>query len=418
VPASLLVRGHLRTRWRRYALLATAFALGLFGFFAVLTVTDGAREAIIRPLGDTLTGDVRVTEGAKELAGGRTWTDVRPVEAAIERLPGLRASPRLESSYITVRGEEYENWSAGLLLGVVPGDPDETARLAPYLVWGTTVERRDVFHPDTGKAYTPLVLGGPAAKRLNLTLPADGSPLFDQPLVLTSGRLAVEGSLAVPLTIDCVLVGVFDTGLEPLDKFTAFMPIEGARVLAGHREADPAANALVVRGGGPKALAPLLSEWPSLRAVSDEEFAFGYMGSTLVVLYAAAFTGLALFFGVVLVWLVHETGVLVRTDQAVLSSLRAIGIPGRAIQRSYVALAAFSILAGAAAAWLVTLLLVAFAPPLQWSLSGLQASIPWRLHPWTPLAASAAAVLGTLVASWATARRVQALNILDGLRAP
>jgi len=414
----LLVRGHVRSRWKRYALVAASLGIGLLGFFAFLMVADGARDAIIRPLGDLITGDVRVTQDHGEIAGGTTWKDYRSVAAEIQQGAGVHASPRLETNYITVRGENFENWSAGLLLGVGWDDAAEQDALRPYLSWGTAVTSLDVVDPRDGHAYTPLVLGTPAVKRLNLTLAPDGKPNFDDVLTLTSGRLVVEGSVPVPITIECVVVGVFSSGLEPLDRFTGFMPLEAARVLAGYHEGDPVANALVIHSAPAGAVRSALPHASGLKSVTDDEFAFDYMGSTLVILYVAGYAGLALFFVALFVWLVHETGVLIRSDQTVLCSLRAIGIPSRKIVWSYVSLTTVSVGVGVVAAWVASLLLGLLAPPLEWHLSGLRASIPWRLEPLAPFLIGLAALLAAMLASWSTARRIQRLNILEGLRSP
>lgn len=411
----LLIRGHLRTRWKRYAIVATSLGIGLFGFFLVYTIADGAREAIARPLQATITGDLRVTNGTEDVAGGKTWTDYRHVASEFDNLDGVRVSPRLESTYITIRGQEYDNWSAGLLLGVLPDDPDEAHSLDPYIVWGNPVNALDAFDPKTGRSYAPIVLGKPAVKRLNLTLNASGAPNFDEILTLTSGRLQFEGNVPIPITIEGVVVGIFSTGLEPLDKFTGFLPIQTVRVLAGHSENDPVANALILHGGNVQE-AQATAKTLGLVAQSPDDFAFSYMGAMLVILYAAGILGLALFFTVVLVWLVHETGLLIRQDQSVLCSLRAIGIPARQIRWSYSGLTTLAVAAGAASAFLAALLLGWFAPPMPWRMSGLKADLAWEPHPGVWLAMAGLAVAAALLVSWWTARRIQRLNILDGLR--
>lgn len=417
----MLVRGHLRTRWRRYALVATSFGFGLFSFFLVLMVVQGAEEAIVRPIGSTLTGELRVTQGSKDMASGRTMDDYRALAAEFDRLPGARVDARLESNYITLQqssfGEaNYDNWSAGLLLGIDSSSADERGALGPYMKWGSPIQSDRVFDPETGKAYPPLVLGVPAVRRLNITLNETGQPDFSQVLTLTSGR--TQGGSTVPffLTVECVLVGVFDTGLEPIDKFTAFVPLPAARLLAGRLEGDPVANALIVRGSSEEAVESAARAHKDVLVVSAGEFAFGYMGSLLVVLYAAAAIGLGLFLGVLLVWLVHQTGALVRSDQAVVSSLQAIGIPSRQIRRGYASLSTAAVGAGAIGALLLATVLALVMPPIRWSLSGLHADIPWRVHPLAVLLVGVAAIVAAFATSFTVARRLQRVNILDGLR--
>ncbi len=418
VAVRLLVRAHLRSRWKRYTLVAASFGLGLFAFFLVVMVTQGAQEAIVQPIEATLTGDVRVTNGTKELGAGAVLPDFRPLQARLEESTGASVTPRLESSYITIQGTAYANWSAGLLLGIDPMRSEEREAISPYMVWGRPLEGDLVFHPTTHKGYAPLLLGEPAVERLNLTLNASGEALFDQILILTSGRTIGEGNVPFLLRMDCVVVGVFKTGLEPLDKFTAYMPLASARTLAGFNEGDPVANALVLRGTGVDvdAVRAELRDAPELHAISSEEFSFGYMGSVLVILYAAATIGLALFLTVLFVWLLHETAVLVRMDQTVLASLRAVGVPARQIALSYSSLTALAVAGGALAALLITLVLGWTAPPIRWELEGISARIPWRVHGVALSLVTGVAVLASLFGAWAAARRVQQLNILEGLR--
>lgn len=412
----ILVRGLFRSRWPRYATLAAAFFVGLLAFFLVVSLADGTRGALVEPLAATVTGDVRVTQDSSDLAGGTRWVDHRATTASLDRIPGGDASPRFESSYISVRGDEFENWSAGLLIGVEPGAAQEAAALEPYMLWGTPITALDVFQPDTNRAYAPLVLGQPAFERLNLTANPDGSPLYNQTLTLTSGRTLNEGGVPIPLTMDCVVVGVFATGLEPLDKFTAYVPIQTARVLAGHLENDPTANAIVVRGAGEDAVRAALGDTPGAQTESADDFAFGYMGSMLVVIYAAGGAALAIFLAALLTWLSHETGVLVRVDQAVISSLRAVGVADRAIQGSYALLLGSAVVAGAAAAVVVTLLVGAFAPPLRITLEGVEAAVPLGIHPFALLVVAGLSIGAVALSTWLAARRIQALNILEGLR--
>jgi ABC-type lipoprotein release transport system permease subunit len=397
--------------------VAATFGTGLLAFFLVLSLADGARDAVVQPLGDTLVGDVRIVNGTQDLASGNIWTDVRPLAAQINRLAHTHASPRYESSYITVQGNSFDNWSAGLLVGFDTSDPDENQRLAPYLVWGHVPNTLSVFHPQTGKAYPPLLLGQAAAQRLNLTAQGHDGPLFDSVLTITSGRLVAQGSVPIPATTEVVLVGVFATGIQPVDKFTAYLPIQTARLLAGHNENDPVANSLAVRTSDAKAVASAVAQHPGHSTQTAEAFAFGYMGGMLVILYTASGLGLALFLLVLLVWLSHELGVLIQNDRPVISSLRAIGIRARDIHRSYALPLAASVGVGALAALLAMILLAAFAPPIAWNLSSLRASIPWRI----PVAALAivlgAVALATGLTTWLAARRVARLNILDGLRA-
>jgi ABC-type lipoprotein release transport system permease subunit len=411
----LLVRGHWRSRRKRYVALASSLGFGLAAFFAFLMLVEGARDSLIAPLESTLTGPLRVTNGTDDLGAGSIWADYRPVAADLSHRLDATVIERFESSYITIRGENYENWSAGLLVGIDPKRDALVADYGAYITWGSAITGDNVFGPD-GRAYAPLVVGAEAAKRLDLRLSANGTPEFSHPLIITSGHSLAEGSTPVPLVTEAVVIGVFQTGLDPLDKFTAFIPIGQARYLAGFAENDPVANAFLIKTTDPDAAAATVRETMGLEAVSSEEFAFDYMGSMLLVIYVAGGLGLALFLVILLVWVAHDTQNALRSDQGVISSLRAIGIPSPTIQLGYVGLTTLSVAAGAVVALVLMTVVAPLLPPIEWTLSGLQAAIALRPRPLWMLLIASGAIVAALLVSWVTARRIAGLNILDGLR--
>ncbi|HLE47132.1 MAG TPA: FtsX-like permease family protein, partial [Candidatus Thermoplasmatota archaeon] len=109
-------------------------------------------------------------------------------------------------------------------------------------------------------------------------------------------------------------------------------------------------------------------------------------------------------------------GSFLRADQPVLSTLRAIGIPSRAVQGGYVGLTVLAVAAGAFGAVLVAVLVLPWVPPVRWTLSGLNAEISLRpRYVWLLVLSIVAVGIGA-VSAWAAARRVGALNILEGLK--
>jgi ABC-type lipoprotein release transport system permease subunit len=361
----------------------------------------------------TISGPVRVSQNTSDLGGAPIWQDHRTVQAQLARETGAAVVPRFESTYLTIQGQEIERWSAGLLLGVDPQVDPSMIELGPYMVWGSTM-RYPLVYDEEGRSYVPFIIGQAAAERLNVTLDASGRPAFDQPLTITSGHTIGTG--LVPLTVEAVVVGTFKTGLEPLDKFTAFIPIQQARILAGYAEEDPVANVFLLFGTDADKADAIAEGRLGLHSSTSDEYALSYMGSMLVVLYGAAALGVVLFLVILLVWTVHQTNQFLRQDQAVLASLRAIGIPPRQLQRSYSGLlvATFGVAGGAA--FLLAVLLLPLVPPLGWNLSGLDAMINLPVRPGAfflvvlTMAATAAST------AWLTVRRIGGRSILAMLR--
>lgn len=409
----LLMRSHLRARWRRHLGLAAVFLVGLLAFVAVLSVLDGARSSLVSPLRSTISGPVRVSGNTTDLGAGTVWRDYRPIEGALEQATGVDAIARFESSYITVQGSDIARWSAGLLIGVDPLPDRRVADYRPFLVWGEAIPDTYVYDSN-GTAHIPIVLGEAAVKRLNLSLPPSGSPAFEAPLTITSGH-SVGGPNSFPLTLESVVVGVFRTGLDPLDKFSAFIPIQHARYLAGYAEEDPVANAFLLDAPDPER-ADAAVERLGFKSQTSEEYALTYMGSMLVVLYGAAALGLALFLLILLVWTVHETSAFLNRDEPVLASLRAIGIPVEAIRASYVRLMAGTVASGALGAFVLSLVVLPLLPPIRWHLSGLTAKIELPAMPLEAFGLALVSVLAGAASAWWTARRVGGRSILSGLR--
>lgn len=408
MPARLLLRGQWRRRRGRQLWLGAALALGLLAYFLVGMALAGAEESLVEPLRATVAGDVRVTQGTTDMAGGAPWSDVRD-ELDLLRAPGVVAAPRMEASHVTVREGREDNWTAGLLLGIDPGIPAEQAGVAQRLVWGTVLPTGSVLAPD-GRALVPLVLGEPAARRLGVEGPG---PDFAHPLRISSGRFADGESL--PITADAVVVGVYRSGLEPLDRFTAFAPIGEVRHLVGGHPGDPSANAIVLHGPAADADAAARAA-PSLKVQGVRDFARGYMGGLLAVLGLAGGLALALFTVVLGVWLLHEVATQLSRDAGVVAGLRAIGLPFRAIVAAYAGLAAGTVGAAALAAAAAALLVAAFAPSVAVETGGLLVTVAWRLRLvdllWSLLAATALAAAAT----WLAARRLARLNVAEALR--
>jgi len=414
VVPRLLVIAQWRARRRRQLVLALAFGTGLLVFLGLTAFLAGAQDSVEAPIRATTTGAMRVTDGNTEMAGGEAWPDARPAAAALADKSGGHVSLRWESSQLTVRRDDVEAWSGGVLLGIDPRDATEGRALAPYLAWGSTLEDDVVFHPGTGRALVPVLVGDKAAKRLNLTLGQDGAPDFDAVLLLTSGRLREPGGLELPITKDAVVVGVFDTGLEPFDRFAAFVPLQAARELAGHGPADPTANALVLRGGDAAAGAAW-ARGEGYRTEDAARFARGFMGGVVVVLDAAAKAAAVLLGLVLLTWLGQETAAAVRADLAVLASLRAVGLPLASVSGTYGVVAGASVMAGATVAGLLAALLP-LVPGVHLEASGIDADIALAVPSWAWAALPVAVLAAAGLATAAAARRLARSSILDALR--
>ncbi len=414
--SGLLSRGLLRGHARQNLVLFSAFAVSFLGLLALAMISSGGEQALTEPLRDTITGDLRITEGGTEVTQGTLWPDVRNVTDELDPPRGTVVAPRFESNYVTVRGSQVQNWSAGLLLGMDGSLASERAGLEDHLVQGAIFEGMDATDPETGEVYAPLVVGRHVAERLGATFTDDGSPTFNETLTLSSGRTPGErGGLRFPIAIDAVIVGVYETGLEPVDKFIAFAPIQWVRQVEGHAPGDPVANALVVHGEGTKPLANQADE-QGLESTTPRDYALNYLGGMMVIVLALTTLQLVLYTGLLMIWLGYEVHRRIQGEREHIAALRAIGIPGKLMRRAYVVSVLAIVGAAAAVALIGGLLLGWLAPPLSVTLSGVSARIPWNLNLWPFLVVAVGVSLAALVVTRQATRGLERVDIREGLQ--
>jgi ABC-type lipoprotein release transport system permease subunit len=195
------------------------------------------------------------------------------------------------------------------------------------------------------------------------------------------------------------VVGVFDTGLDPLDRFTLYMPIQAARDLAGHGQNAPTANALVLRDGD-VAAGKAWARDNGYDSATAKAFGKQYFGGILIVLDAVAIAASAAVLLVLALWILHDT---------------AVGVPLRSLVAAYMAPAAITALLGAAIAVLVAVVWSLAAPPLHLDAPGLGAELAWTLQPVQLLGPAAAVVLASAAAGLA-ARHIGRLDPAEALR--
>ncbi len=412
MPARLLLRGQWRARRRRQLWVGASLAVGFVALFAASMLLDGAQHAVLQPLHDTLSGDVRITQGSGDIAGGTRWADVRPLQDKIGMIPGASSSPRWEASQVTARQDRLENWTGGLLIGIEPSMQAEQDPLRPYLSWGNLLPTTSTEDPATHHVYVPLLVGEAAARRLDLHPGPGGRVNFSEVLTVSSGRLAGAGRQ--PVYSEAVVVGIFASGLDSLDRFAVFAPIEDVRFLVGDREGDPSANALIVHGASLTQIEAL--GVPGIYAEDAHGVAGQTIGIVLLTVDVAATLALVILIGVLALLVVREVGLQVTRDAPAVAALRAIGVPMRSILGSYVGLSAATVGAAALVAAAIAVGLALFAPPVHVSGRGLTLAVTWRLQ-WTQVAVLvASAVVVAALGAAVAARRLAKGSVAEALR--
>jgi hypothetical protein len=442
--AALLLARSWQRAWRGWWWASTAsLAAILVLVVGTAGLLDGLRQETTATVADFYTGGARVTaEGSGAAPDARfpfnTTADLDQAKAGLERAAGAGSSaiPRLETTailsrrtlleaYLTeqdqygvdVPGTEAgrDAYRVGLLNGLPMDEPAATGMLRPYLVTG----RMPVAA--SGNGTIEILLSQRQFK--GLLDPDERAALHDPPTDadLAGLRLEVTAAHLVPGTRDllrarAIVVGLFSSGVETLDRATVLAPIQDVRRLVAAEPDGPAANAFVVVGGdaGAAAAEARRQGWS---AESPEAFTHRYLGQLVDFLEAVALAVSALLLAVpfLLVWM----GLSQQLDRSrrELAVGKAIGLPPSSVRLSLGVLAMrVVVVAVAVAAVVVTLLGLAVQA---WGPERGRFPLPLGFHVplWIPLATAALLALATVAAVWGALRRHRTMPLSSTLRA-
>lgn len=441
--AFLLARSWHRA-WRGWWWASTAsLAAVLVLVVGTAGLLDGLRQETMATVADFYTGGVRVTaEGSGAAPDARfpfnTTADLEQAKADLERAAGAGASaiPRLETTailsrrtlleaYLTeqdqygvdVPGTEAgrDAYRVGLLNGVPTDDPAAANLLRPYLVAG----RLPVAF--AGNGTVEVLLSEREFK--GLLDPDERAALHDPPTEadLAGMRLEVTAAHLVPGTRDllrarAIVVGLFSSGVETLDRATLVAPIQDVRLLVAAEPDGPAANAFVVVGGdaGGAGGEARREGWS---AESPEAFTHRYLGQLVDLLEAIALAVSAMLLAVpfLLVWM----GLSQQLDRSrrELAVGKAIGLPPSSVRLALGALALRVVVVASLAAALVVAAL-GFALKA-WGPERGRFPLPLGFHVplWIPLATVGLLALATLAAVWGALHRHRTMPLSAMLRA-
>lgn len=431
-PAALLLARSWRRAWRGWWRASTAaLAAVLVLVVGTAGVLDGMRQATAEVVADFYTGGVRVTaEGSGAAPDARfpfnSTADLERAEAGLERSGG-KAIPRLETTAILSRRtlleaylleqDQYgvdvpgteagrDAYRVGILNGLPMDDPATTRLLQPYLVAG----RMPVAAAANGTIEVLL------SERLfrGLLDPAERDAFGGD---LTGVRLEITAAHLVPGTRDllrarAIVVGLFDSGVETLDRLTVVAPLQDVRRLVAADPAGPATNAFAVVGGD-AAGAAAEARRQGWVAESPAAFTHRYLGQLLDLLegIAAAVSALLLAVPFLLVWM----GLSQQLDRSrrELAVGKAIGLPPSSVRLSLGLLAARVVLVASAVA---AALLAALALSLRAWKPKAPLPVGFHLTAWLVLATAGLLAAATLAAVGGALRRHRTLPLSSTLR--
>lgn len=441
--AALLLARSWQRAWRGWWWASTASLAGVLVLvLGTAGLLDGLRQETTATVADFYTGDLRVTaEGSGAAPDARfpfnTSADLSGAKAALERAAGSGATaiPRLETTAILSRRtlleaflteqDQYgvdvpgadagrDAYRVGLLNGLPMDDDAVGDLLRPYLVAGRM--------PAEAAANGTIEVLLSARQFRGLLDPQERAALHDPPTEadLAGLRLEITAAHLVPGSRDllrarAVVVGLFDSGVETLDRATVVAPIQDVRRLVAADPDGPSANAFAVVGGDAGAAAAQAERdgWSSERPAS---FTHRYLGQLVDLLQGIALAVSALLLSVpfLLVWM----GLSQQLDRSrrELAVGKAIGLPPSSVRTSLVILATRVVLVAAAVAAVATSVL---ALAMQaWGPQRGRFALPLGFHlpPWLALATAVLVLLAAAAAVWGAMHRHRTLPLSSTLR--
>lgn len=326
---SLLIASELRRRRDTYALLVGVFLLATTALGLIVGSVNGVLAGVGVEIRDTLSSDARLVRGdATNLGGGRFVDNADAQASELRALSGAAVAPRIEVQGVLLHeGAAYEEFDSGLLIGVDPARDALVADVPSRLVAGRWIDAESVWIG--GAPYAQLVVGADMLRAHGMTV-FDGSLRASDLLNVTAGRFDADSGALRPVTKTGIVVGVFETGFNPIDRRTVYLHIGAARELLRAQFEPAAANVLLAKGGDPQALAQA-ARADGFETASHERFREHYLGAVLAPL--RAFTALVTLVVLALAggWVAHVVAGAVLGDRRRIAVLRALGVPARLV---------------------------------------------------------------------------------------
>jgi ABC-type lipoprotein release transport system permease subunit len=331
-----------RARRNAYLVLAALLAATSGASFLVLSVVNGLEEGIGNELSQTLGGDVRVARGKTGLGDGDVMAGVFDVLAGLQAAePRAYLAPRLETQAIFIQdgdftaSEQPSSRAAAVLVGL---DPAADARVVGLDGLVTAGEGRAAllraYRAPTGETLVPILVGEAFLETGNATV-AGATFSWDSVYNFSAGQVENGGLV----TARGIVVGTYATGFRMVDRLVVYAPRGEVARLLGHHPENPPANVVLVKTSDPDAVAAGATRL-GFSTLDAPAFRESYLGPVFLGVRATAWTVAGLLALMTAGWVGYTLAHHVQADRAKIATLRAVGIPDRAIARTYLLVAA------------------------------------------------------------------------------
>jgi ABC-type lipoprotein release transport system permease subunit len=434
----LLARGWFRGRRGGWLGTSAVLAATLTLLVLVSALFAGMEAETESRVADIFTDDLRVTPRETGVFGPGRFD---PATEAVTAL-GAGATARMESQMVLSRrsfesilsqGDETpviqgpgsaggdDSVSLGVLVGADFADGDIASSYRDHLVTGRLP---GVWAGPGGAAPQPIelaisvrTLGGflTTAERDKLSSwPPPISEISPLRLDITAG-VARDGDYRNDVYRNSArIVGLFDTGVDTLDSFTAWGPIEASRFLLGEDLDDDVANVILVRGNAATARAVAAdNDWAT---ESSGEFTKRYLGQLIEALQTLSVVTASVLFTIPAFLVAHGVERVLEAQRREVAVLRAVGVPGRTVRGALARLVTLTMfLAVVAAAAVVGLLGIALHGILpNWDAAPLPLDVSFS--PVMVVGAVVVASASVLVAYWIAVRSQRRMDVAQALR--
>ncbi len=349
---SLLARGWFRGRRGGWLGTSAVLAATLAMLVLVSALFSGMQSETEARVADVFTGDLRITPTETGVFGAGNFPD-GPADAGAT---GAAATIRMESqailskrsfTSILIDGDDAPivqrpggdgDVSLGVLIGASFADPAVAAPYERHMVRGTLPPAWQVAEPVEDSDPIPVAisvktLGGFLTKEERDGLsswPPPMSEIRNLRLDLTAG-VAREGDYRNDVYRHSArVVGLYETGVETLDAFTIWGPIEAARFLLGHDPDGTVANVIVVQGETERAAEVAAAEGWAMEGSGS--FTQRYLGQLITALQTLSLLTASVLFTIPAFLVAHGVERVLEAQKREVAVLRALGVPGRDVR--------------------------------------------------------------------------------------
>jgi len=226
----------LRRKGKSAALLAV-LAIGVAMVILITTLSSNAEHVLTTRVRDVLSSDV-IIEGK----GMEIFSADQVVMDDVQNVKGVKtASRRIAVNGLSSHGPGWSNTTAAIVYGIDLENDEKVCKLKDYSSGYSSFSQGSI------SGFYTIMVGKEFLENSELSIYTDGEVLSQNRIKLTAGKYREEGGEFIPIVLDCVIAGSFNSQLPWMDARAMFISIEAARQLMDYSPLLPVANQILVK---------------------------------------------------------------------------------------------------------------------------------------------------------------------------